>query len=355
MLRPLARIPESPPRSRRAHAVRGTTRARSTRPSLHGWNYYWKSTHLPELRDDLIDVIAEHAFSCSSPRSYMAMFHLKGAVSRVAEGRDRVREPAGVTRDHPRWLCGGPARTSATGTPLGRRSSSPPSAASAKASTSTSSAATKTPTGSARRTATPVLRPAGGREDHVRPRQRLPPQPEHPPASRAMPLDRAHGRRRYGETGSPHRLAGHVERSRSVPDALTAHHGPCGGRSERFSGCRDRDVAARDDSAPDAANDPSLPAHQLRDLNQVAAGVVHHRDLRGGHVRGRHGELGAARPHPLVVGLDVVAEEHHGGLALLEHRLLVGLGRRVVVERQLQFRAVRVLGDATVSQRTAPG
>ena len=49
----------------------------------HGWNYYWKSTHLPELRDDLIDVIADHAFSCSSPRSYAAMFHLKGAVSRV--------------------------------------------------------------------------------------------------------------------------------------------------------------------------------------------------------------------------------------------------------------------------------
>src|SRR5687768_39377 len=52
---------------------------------VHGWNYYWKSTHLPELRDDLIDVIVEHAFSCSSPRSYVAMFHLKGAVSRVAE------------------------------------------------------------------------------------------------------------------------------------------------------------------------------------------------------------------------------------------------------------------------------
>lgn len=53
---------------------------------VHGWNYYWKSTHLSELRDDLIDVIAGHAFSSSSPRSYVAMFHLKGAVSRVAEG-----------------------------------------------------------------------------------------------------------------------------------------------------------------------------------------------------------------------------------------------------------------------------
>jgi hypothetical protein len=53
---------------------------------VHGWHYYWKSTHLPELRDDLIDLIAGHAFSCSSPRSYVAIFHLKGAVSRVAEG-----------------------------------------------------------------------------------------------------------------------------------------------------------------------------------------------------------------------------------------------------------------------------
>ena len=53
---------------------------------VHGWNYYWKSTYLPELRDELIDVLAQHAFSCSSPRSYVAMFHLKGSVSRVAEG-----------------------------------------------------------------------------------------------------------------------------------------------------------------------------------------------------------------------------------------------------------------------------
>jgi FAD/FMN-containing dehydrogenase len=53
---------------------------------VHGWNYYWKSTHLPELREDLIDTIVGHAFSSSSPRSYVALFHLKGAVSRVAEG-----------------------------------------------------------------------------------------------------------------------------------------------------------------------------------------------------------------------------------------------------------------------------
>jgi FAD/FMN-containing dehydrogenase len=54
---------------------------------MHGWNYYWKSTHLPELRDELVDVIAEHAFSCASPRSYAAMFHLQGAVGRVTADR----------------------------------------------------------------------------------------------------------------------------------------------------------------------------------------------------------------------------------------------------------------------------
>jgi FAD/FMN-containing dehydrogenase len=53
---------------------------------LHGWKYYWKSTYLPELRDDLIDVIAGHAFASTSPRSYAAMFHLGGAVSRVPQG-----------------------------------------------------------------------------------------------------------------------------------------------------------------------------------------------------------------------------------------------------------------------------
>jgi FAD/FMN-containing dehydrogenase len=52
----------------------------------HGWQYYWKSTHLPELDDDLIDVLTTHAFCASSPRSYVAMFHLQGAVSRVGEG-----------------------------------------------------------------------------------------------------------------------------------------------------------------------------------------------------------------------------------------------------------------------------
>lgn len=52
----------------------------------HGWNYYWKSTYLPDLSDDLVNVITQHAFAGSSPRSYAVMFHLGGAVSRAPGG-----------------------------------------------------------------------------------------------------------------------------------------------------------------------------------------------------------------------------------------------------------------------------
>jgi hypothetical protein len=49
----------------------------------HGWHYYWKSTNLTGLSEDAIAVIADHAYSASSPRSYSAMFHMGGAVTRV--------------------------------------------------------------------------------------------------------------------------------------------------------------------------------------------------------------------------------------------------------------------------------
>jgi FAD/FMN-containing dehydrogenase len=35
------------------------------------------------LTDDLVEVLVEHAFAAASPRSYVALFHLGGAVSRV--------------------------------------------------------------------------------------------------------------------------------------------------------------------------------------------------------------------------------------------------------------------------------
>ena len=50
---------------------------------LHGWHYYWKSTNLAGLSGDAIAVIADHAYTATSPRSYSAMFHMGGAVGRV--------------------------------------------------------------------------------------------------------------------------------------------------------------------------------------------------------------------------------------------------------------------------------
>src|SRR5262245_10906771 len=49
----------------------------------HGWHYYWKATNLTGLSDEVIDVVAEHAFRARSPWSYAGMFHLGGAVARV--------------------------------------------------------------------------------------------------------------------------------------------------------------------------------------------------------------------------------------------------------------------------------
>ena len=49
----------------------------------HGWHYYWKATNLAGLTDDVIDVIADHAYTASSPRSYAAIFHMGGAVARL--------------------------------------------------------------------------------------------------------------------------------------------------------------------------------------------------------------------------------------------------------------------------------
>ena len=82
---PLRTSRGSAPRPGRTHAVRGI----SERDRLHRHarlELLLEVHPSPELSDNLIEVIAEHAFSCSSPRLYAAMFHLKGAVSRVAAG-----------------------------------------------------------------------------------------------------------------------------------------------------------------------------------------------------------------------------------------------------------------------------
>jgi FAD/FMN-containing dehydrogenase len=49
----------------------------------HGWHYYWKGTTLTGLSDDVIAVIADHAYAAASPRSYVAIFQMGGAAARV--------------------------------------------------------------------------------------------------------------------------------------------------------------------------------------------------------------------------------------------------------------------------------
>jgi FAD/FMN-containing dehydrogenase len=51
----------------------------------HGWHYYWKSCEVPPLSDGAVDALVEHAGRIRSPRSYVIVFHLGGAVARVGE------------------------------------------------------------------------------------------------------------------------------------------------------------------------------------------------------------------------------------------------------------------------------
>jgi FAD/FMN-containing dehydrogenase len=49
----------------------------------HGWHYYWKATNLTGLSDEVVDIVAAHAYRATSPRSYAAMFHMGGAIRRA--------------------------------------------------------------------------------------------------------------------------------------------------------------------------------------------------------------------------------------------------------------------------------
>jgi FAD/FMN-containing dehydrogenase len=49
----------------------------------HGWHYYWKATNLTRMSDEVIEIVAEHAYGATSPRSYAAIFHMGGAVARA--------------------------------------------------------------------------------------------------------------------------------------------------------------------------------------------------------------------------------------------------------------------------------
>ncbi len=51
----------------------------------HGWWYYFRSCDVPELSDDIIDVMVEHGNQIESPITSVALWQMGGAVARVAE------------------------------------------------------------------------------------------------------------------------------------------------------------------------------------------------------------------------------------------------------------------------------
>ena len=63
----------------------------------YGWHYYRKATDLTGLSDEVIDVVAEHAYRAVSPRSWRGDVPSGGAVRRAA--RDATAYP-GRDVDH---------------------------------------------------------------------------------------------------------------------------------------------------------------------------------------------------------------------------------------------------------------
>jgi FAD/FMN-containing dehydrogenase len=50
-----------------------------------GWRYYWKSEYLRPLSPAAIDTVLDHAWSFAAPMSYTLLFHMGGAVRRIAD------------------------------------------------------------------------------------------------------------------------------------------------------------------------------------------------------------------------------------------------------------------------------
>ncbi|MFE0087144.1 FAD-binding oxidoreductase [Streptomyces sp. NPDC058991] len=89
----------------------------------HGWNYYWKATDLTGLSDHAVTVIADHAYAAGSPRSYSVLFHMGGAVARVAHDATAyaARDVAHNINIDAVWLPGESGERAAAETAWARR------------------------------------------------------------------------------------------------------------------------------------------------------------------------------------------------------------------------------------------
>jgi FAD/FMN-containing dehydrogenase len=76
----------------------------------HHWGYYWKSHYLPPLSDGAIDVLLDRSWRKASPASYTIVFHLGGAIARLAEDSSAAggRDAAHAINVNAAWPEGGP-------------------------------------------------------------------------------------------------------------------------------------------------------------------------------------------------------------------------------------------------------
>jgi FAD/FMN-containing dehydrogenase len=76
----------------------------------HGGHYFWKSWELPRLTDATIDTLVEQAGRITSPRSYVIVFQLGGALGRVGEQATAYpqRDAAHNVNINAAWLPGDP-------------------------------------------------------------------------------------------------------------------------------------------------------------------------------------------------------------------------------------------------------
>ena len=97
----------------------------------HGWHYYWKATNLTGLSDEVIDIVAAHAYGATSPRSYAAMFHMGGAIPRAPREHGLSRARRGPQHHHRRRVAARAGRHrqgigDRVGTSIPRRPTPPP-------------------------------------------------------------------------------------------------------------------------------------------------------------------------------------------------------------------------------------
>jgi FAD/FMN-containing dehydrogenase len=78
-------------------------------PSVpHGWHYHWRSWELPPLTDAAIDTLVDQAARITSPRSYIIVFQLGGAMTRGGDTAFSQRDAAHDVNINAVWLDGDP-------------------------------------------------------------------------------------------------------------------------------------------------------------------------------------------------------------------------------------------------------